>query len=610
MDNPYCKALGIDVPRVEDVIGHREGKPFALLLTALLEAGGPLTLEQVAERLIEAGFGPARTVALALKRCRPAHPPVYRLGDLYHLDPFDSDLGLWAFRLGLRPARGRFAAAAAPVAEEGADLTTSTHSEGAGAGLSQWSKRKDAEAAPLAALKRAVLSSFPVESPAALVLFDVDSGRVEHFTGEQLSEVPERLSDFDALAGVEIRPILLGLGIDFRALRLHELSPPQKTMKVSEVGSPLKITMEHLLRGSCGIKRSLTDRKTLQKLHDAGSVNRLADRLERDVMDLSALYHYGRVQGAVRLRWRNWDERFAVPWSGFDEWNYWRWIEVAREAGQALEIATLDSVEADDPWACAEWCTVYKYAEYQYVLVTADRQPIEESDIQRIRFARPGAWHAPLPRELACPSTESGPPEGSGQIMRVRVSLRDIRPLVWRVIEVPSDYSFWDLHVAIQDAFGWLDYHLHSFRVRDPTCDALQEIGIPVEGAYDDIPEPLKGWRVPVLKYLNLERPECDYEYDFGDSWEHRIKIESIEPADPEISYPRCVDGRHARPPEDVGGVGGYARMLEILSDPSDEEYESYLEWLGGPFDPNAFDRSAVTFDDPGERWALAFGIR
>jgi len=80
------------------------------------------------------------------------------------------------------------------------------------------------------------------------------------------------------------------------------------------------------------------------------------------------------------------------------------------------------------------------------------------------------------------------------------------------------------------------------------------------------------------------------YEYDFGDGWRHTLLLEKILPPDPSMHLPVCLQGRAACPPEDVGGVGGYANFLEALRDPEHEEHEEYLNWIGGKFAPNAFD--------------------
>mgnify|MGYP001167299306 CR=1 FL=1 len=86
--------------------------------------------------------------------------------------------------------------------------------------------------------------------------------------------------------------------------------------------------------------------------------------------------------------------------------------------------------------------------------------------------------------------------------LQFRVTLAEVEPLVWRRIEVPMNYSFWDLHVALQDAMGWLDYHLHLFRVRNPKSGGTDEIGIPDEDAFEDAPVCLPGWEVPIAQYF------------------------------------------------------------------------------------------------------------
>ena len=105
MSNTYCDTLGIPEPLLEDVVGHREASNYTLLIVALLEKGSPMALEEVARRFEDVGVAPAEYALRSLKRCRPARAPVYRDGDLYALDPHDDDLDLWAFRLGLRPAK-------------------------------------------------------------------------------------------------------------------------------------------------------------------------------------------------------------------------------------------------------------------------------------------------------------------------------------------------------------------------------------------------------------------------------------------------------------------------------------------------------------------------
>jgi len=186
------------------------------------------------------------------------------------------------------------------------------------------------------------------------------------------------------------------------------------------------------------------------------------------------------------------------------------------------------------------------------------------------------------------------------------VVLSGTDPLVWRRLEVPEDYSFWDLHVAIQDAMGWKDYHLHEFLVVDSRSGTVERIGIPDR----EVPEDKSctaGWTVKVTDYFPFSASPALYLYDFGDDWQHVLMYEGTSPAEESVTYPRCISGARRCPPEDCGGAHGYAELLAAVSDPDNPDYAELLEWLGGSFNPVAFDAAAVTFDEPQKRWKIAF---
>ena len=187
------------------------------------------------------------------------------------------------------------------------------------------------------------------------------------------------------------------------------------------------------------------------------------------------------------------------------------------------------------------------------------------------------------------------------QIFQFKIALKGIRPPIWRRIQVPSTYSFWDLHVAIQDAMGWTDCHLHSFEFGLRTKGIRESIGIP-DPDFPDEDDMLPGWKIPIAKLFSMSNPSADYIYDFGDDWEHKVVLESILPRDGSVQYPRCIAGKRACPPEDCGGVWGYEELLEIQADPSHERHEEIMEWLGDPIDPESFNHAEVDFDDPAER--------
>jgi hypothetical protein len=110
-----------------------------------------------------------------------------------------------------------------------------------------------------------------------------------------------------------------------------------------------------------------------------------------------------------------------------------------------------------------------------------------------------------------------------------------------------------------------------------------------------------------LVDFFSMESRSAVYTYDFGDNWEHKIQLEKILPREEGVTYPICIKGKRACPPEDCGGIWGYAELLEILGNPNHEEYEEMLEWLGGEFDPEHFDVEEISFGDPEKRRKMGF---
>ncbi len=189
-----------------------------------------------------------------------------------------------------------------------------------------------------------------------------------------------------------------------------------------------------------------------------------------------------------------------------------------------------------------------------------------------------------------------------------KITLRGNVVPVWRRIQVPAKYSLWDLHVAIQDSMGWLDYHLHRFEFRDGK--RVINIGIPDEEEDDQM---LPGWEVGILEFFPGPGVSALYEYDFGDSWMHEVLLESISGPVEGHKYPQCLQGEGACPPEDCGGIGGYADLVKVLRGRRNEEYRSMESWLKGhaknywPFEPEKFEPDKVRFDNPRKRFRIAF---
>ncbi|PJA10433.1 hypothetical protein COX68_00370 [Candidatus Falkowbacteria bacterium CG_4_10_14_0_2_um_filter_41_15] len=186
-------------------------------------------------------------------------------------------------------------------------------------------------------------------------------------------------------------------------------------------------------------------------------------------------------------------------------------------------------------------------------------------------------------------------------IYQFKIALRDVKPSIWRRIQVPEDYSFYDLHCVIHDVFGWFGYHLHEFETIDIKPANVKRIGIPDEemGCFEVLP----CWAEKIKEWFNLQKKAMNYIYDFGDNWVHRVELEKILPREKDVRYPICLAGKRACPPEDCGGPWGYGDMLAILKNPKHEEYNEILEWLGGGFDAEEFNINEVEFGDPKQRF-------
>lgn len=179
----------------------------------------------------------------------------------------------------------------------------------------------------------------------------------------------------------------------------------------------------------------------------------------------------------------------------------------------------------------------------------------------------------------------------SATIYRLKIVLCYIKPLIWRKVQVPGDINLGFLHAVIQVALGWTNSHLHQFIVRG------QAYSNPFFGMDDGSGDHrvLDEGKTTLMEAMPHEKEWFLYEYDFGDSWEHQITVEKILAPDPALkTFAECVDGRRASPPDTCGGVMGYEDLLEIIKDPEHEEYDTMMEWLGGGFDPEAFDKKKV----------------
>lgn len=184
-------------------------------------------------------------------------------------------------------------------------------------------------------------------------------------------------------------------------------------------------------------------------------------------------------------------------------------------------------------------------------------------------------------------------------IARLRIILNDVDPQPMRHIEVPLKIRLDRLHEVIQAAMGWTDTHLYEFRVGDTGW------GVPdPDGFYDG---PIDAKKMTLEKLLDQTATRTiQYVYDFGDDWDHSIRIERVNEATQGVTYPRLLKATGACPPEDVGGAWGYEEFLEALADPDHEQHDDMVHWSGGDFDAKDVGADSIIerFDRLAKKWA------
>lgn len=161
-------------------------------------------------------------------------------------------------------------------------------------------------------------------------------------------------------------------------------------------------------------------------------------------------------------------------------------------------------------------------------------------------------------------------PANTKRMARLRVSLNEIRPEIWREVDVCTSMTLVELHLVIQGLFEWVNYHLYDFELFGKVFDC--------EDAAVDALTLESVWAAGVRDF--------GYRYDFGDNWRHAVKVLAVWEGISQDASPRFVDGGGAVPPEDVGGVEGFSRFLEAMTKPRHPEKRDYKRWYGKVFDP------------------------
>jgi hypothetical protein len=163
-------------------------------------------------------------------------------------------------------------------------------------------------------------------------------------------------------------------------------------------------------------------------------------------------------------------------------------------------------------------------------------------------------------------------------VVCLKITLRNIKPPIWRRVLMPDRMTLSDLHLAIQAAMGWHNHHLHAFDLNG------EQYGDP--STMDDVASER---RLTLSTLTKGGVTRFTYTYDFGDDWEHDILIEKTPPPHTPTVFPACIGGKRNGPPEDCGGPWGYAELLPILADPAKRQHNEMREWIGKDFDPEAF---------------------
>jgi hypothetical protein len=175
----------------------------------------------------------------------------------------------------------------------------------------------------------------------------------------------------------------------------------------------------------------------------------------------------------------------------------------------------------------------------------------------------------------------------AASIAHLRIKLDNVEPAVVRRVEVPLTIRLDRLHLVLQAVMGWTNSHLYEIRARDVGW------GRPDPHFGDGPLDASKARLIDVLEDVGTR--SLKYLHDFGDGWEHSIRIERITDAVPGMAYPCLIEAAGRCPPEDVGGPWGYRDFLDAIADPNHQEHAERLEWIGHDFDPRNTDVEALT---------------
>lgn len=366
-NNIYCEKLGVSVPRLEDIVARgKKTKLFHLMIATLMEHGCPMTLEDIAGRLL-AVRATARdgNLKLALQRAWHGSEPVYKLPEgAFALDVKSRYLDLILYMTGVRPPGSR----------------PSLLTESATAVKGIFTRTK-------APPKVAVLRTVPMGSrPQAAAVLDPKAHSITTLTGEAMTELPDQLLRYDFLVGLQVRPVLHLLGLDPSRWELEDLGAVRKTVRINRSGRTLRVTPEMLIAASIGISRPLGEPRKIAAYLATNHRTRLVRRLESDVKALHAFYRYGVLHSWVRLRWGFLDEMLPVWWGPRGTEDLEAILTRAASTGTTVELVVGSAPSWENLWSRAQRGVVVGVGEWSVRLRWEAREwVVDRYAIQAVR---------------------------------------------------------------------------------------------------------------------------------------------------------------------------------------------------------------------------------
>jgi len=208
-------------------------------------------------------------------------------------------------------------------------------------------------------------------------------------------------------------------------------------------------------------------------------------------------------------------------------------------------------------------------------------------------------------------------------ILQIRITLNDVQPEISRTIRISDDFDLHRLHLVIQYSMGWENSHLYSFEDSENKYEIFDEVYDKASnydfGVYKvKLKTDKNNWdelfaKMPHMKkYVRTPKKDIDprekliselftkpgdslvYTYDYGDNWRHTVVLENVVEPEKDKFYPNCIEAVRTCPPEDCGGVPGYALFLEAISNPKHPEHKNMIEWVDGDFNPEKVDLSKI----------------